>query len=81
MTRYIRMMKRYFVLFSQQLGFCLQLAGIYRPDLIFGYTIGTNWELPSDKNFEFHFFKKKEEMIHRRSRRELYAKLEPVLNT
>jgi hypothetical protein len=74
-------MKLYFGLFSQQLGFCLQVGGIYRSDLIFGYTIGTNWELPSEKNFEFPFFNMKEEMIHRRNRRELYVKLEPVLNT
>jgi hypothetical protein len=75
------MFKFYFDLFSQQLGFCLQLAAIYRSDLLFGYTVGTNWELPSEKSFEFDFFKKKEEMTHRRSRRELYAKLEPLLNT
>ena len=75
------MLKLYFGPFSQQLGFCLQLAGIYRSDLIFGYTLGTNWELPNEKSFEFNFFKKKEEEIHRRNRRELYAKLEPVLNT
>jgi len=75
------MLKLYFGLFSQQLGFCLQVGGIYRSDLIFAYTVGTNWELPSEKNFEFHLFQRKDEMIHRRNRRQLYAKLEPVLNT
>ena len=75
------MLKLYFGLFSQQLGFCLQAAGLFGPELIFGYTIGTNWELPSEKNFDFHFFKRKAEVIHRRHRRELYAKLEPVLTT
>lgn len=65
----------------QQLGYCLQVAGVIRPDLIFGYTIGTNWELPTTENFDFRFYKKKAEVVHRRHRRELYAKLEPILTT
>lgn len=64
-----------------QLGYCLQVAGIIRPDLIFGYTIGTNWELPTNENFDFRFYKKRPDVIHRRHRRELYAKLEPILTT
>ncbi|XP_021933993.1 uncharacterized protein LOC110836749 [Zootermopsis nevadensis] len=64
-----------------QLGYCLQVAGVIRPDLIFGYTIGTNWELPTTENFDFRFYKKKAEVVHRRHRRELYAKLEPILTT
>jgi hypothetical protein len=67
--------------FILQLGYCLQVAGIIRPDLIFGYTIGTNWELPTNENFDFHRFKTKAEVVHRRHRRELYAKLEPILTT
>jgi hypothetical protein len=67
--------------FIRQLGYCLQVAGIIRPDLIFGYTIGTNWELPSNENFDFRFYKKRPEVVHRRHRRELYAKLEPILTT
>ncbi|XP_069694225.1 uncharacterized protein [Periplaneta americana] len=65
-----------------QLGYCLQVAGLIGSDLIFGYTIGTNWDLPSSVNVQLHRDdKQKADGIHRRHRRDLYAKLEPILTT
>ncbi|PSN41149.1 hypothetical protein C0J52_05221 [Blattella germanica] len=60
---------------SLQLSFCMQIVSFLRSDMIFSYNIAANWQLPS----EVLKLNKHEENEHRRQRRDLYKKLEPIL--
>ncbi|PSN41148.1 hypothetical protein C0J52_05220 [Blattella germanica] len=60
-----------------QLGYCLTIRSII-PNRIFahGFTLGTNWELPSETIRRKYF---KAEVVHRMDRRDLYNKLIPMM--
>ncbi|CAD6229377.1 GSCOCG00006561001-RA-CDS, partial [Cotesia congregata] len=71
---------KFFILSLQFLIYCLTIGTYAKPESFFtvGVTAGLAWELPHRDTVPY---RKPAEVYHRRSRRELYPKVESILTT